>query len=45
MWAAKKKLQSNWPTAIRCPKGKKEDKLQCSSYRGTCLWNVFYEFV
>ena len=28
-----------------CPKGKKEDKLQCSSYRGICLLNVLYEIV
>lgn len=36
-----KKWQSKWRTAIICPRGKKKVKLQCSSYRGICLLDVF----
>jgi hypothetical protein len=36
------KMAENWRAVVICPVKKKEDKLQCSSFRGISLLNVRY---
>jgi len=36
-------MPENWQTAILCPIHEKEDKQQCSNYRGNSLLNLSYK--